>query len=161
PARRPRASGQRAGPRAVRDGRRGGRREGVGQGPARRPGERVEPGRRPARAVVEVRSPDVSPAGRPEPAADRRPEPPHSRPRPAPAVAQRGTRRPTETLALGDRDGDRRPDRRNLGGEPARSNPPGPRGGTDDMSTELRQALIQVARRFRLTRLWGSLALCW
>ena len=29
------------------------------------------------------------------------------------------------------------------------------------MSTELRQALDQVARRFRHERLWGSLALCW
>src|SRR5260370_186788 len=29
------------------------------------------------------------------------------------------------------------------------------------MSTELRQALEEVARRFRHVRLWGGLALCW
>src|SRR5437899_11181332 len=33
--------------------------------------------------------------------------------------------------------------------------------GAIAMSTELRQALEQVARRFRHVRLWSGLALCW
>ncbi len=37
----------------------------------------------------------------------------------------------------------------------------GSRGGPVDMSGKLRQALEQVARRFRRVRLWGGLAACW
>ena len=38
---------------------------------------------------------------------------------------------------------------------------PLPRGGLDDMSTELRRALEQVATRFRHARLWTGLTVCW
>ena len=49
----------------------------------------------------------------------------------------------------------------NLAGGPDQAAKPDPRGGPVDMSGKLRQALEQVASRFRHVRFWGGLAACW
>ena len=66
------------------------------QGAARRPGQRLEPGRQPARAVVEVRPADGGAARGPRPAPVRRGEPTGRRPRAAaaPRTRPRAGRRP-------------------------------------------------------------------
>ena len=66
-------------------------RENAGEGPADHPGQRLEPGRQPARAFVQVHAADVGPAGRPE----CRPGPLGQLARPAARAAARGgPRRP-------------------------------------------------------------------
>ncbi len=75
------------------------------------------------------------------------PFPKNARPRAAPADVQHGARKSPEALALADSGGDRRPDRRNLaGGATSAAAPLRPRGGTDDMSRQLQQALERVAQ---------------
>ena len=85
------------------------------------------------------------------------------RPGAAPAVAERRAGRSPEALAVADPGGHRHPDRRNRPGGADQADPPGrrPSGGPVVMSGRLRQALEQVARRFRSVRLWGGLAACW